>query len=277
MAVQKRIWIRWAAAAAGVLLLFQLPRGCENRVTGPVGDLFAPVQAALLKGGRSLKEAVDTMRGFGGLVEENRRLSEELVRLQARLNVLSNMESENLRLRELLNFRRQQPRELIACQVVSRSVSDWWQSVRIDKGERDGVRPGRAVLSPDGLIGRTAHAAAHSAEVLLVSDPACRVSARIARTGSFGIVTGRGTTRGGYPRARMRFIHKDIPVQVGDQIVTSGLGGLFPRDLLIGYVDRVHTEETGLYQMADVIPKAVVELMDSVFVAADRSDGEGRP
>lgn len=277
MAVQKRIWIRWAAGAVGVLLLFQLPRGCEARLTGPVGDLLAPVQSVLLKGGRSLKEAADTMRGFGGLAEENRRLSEELVRLQARLNVLRNMENENIRLRELLAFRRQQPRELIACQVVSRSVSGWWQSVRIDKGERDGVQPDRAVLSPDGLIGRTANVTARSADVLLVSDPACRVSARIARTGSFGIVTGRGTTPAGYPRARMRFIHKDIPIQVGDKIVTSGLGGLFPRDLLIGYVDTIHTEETGLYQIAEVIPNAVVELMDSVFVTAERPGGEESP
>jgi rod shape-determining protein MreC len=110
--------------------------------------------------------------------------------------------------------------------------------------------------------------------VILLSDPACKVSARIGRTGSFGLVQGLGVNAQGYPVARMRFIHKDAPVHTGDAVVTSGLGGVFPKNILIGYVERVSTEEGGLYQVADIIPKAVAELADVVFVAGGEKDAE---
>jgi rod shape-determining protein MreC len=70
----------------------------------------------------------------------------------------------------------------------------------------------------------------------------------------------------------MQFIHKDIPVRAGDAVVTSGLGGVFPKDVLIGYVDDVHTEETGLYQYADIIPNAVIDLLDVVFISTGNDD-----
>ena len=106
----------------------------------------------------------------------------------------------------------------------------------------------------------------YSAEVLLVSDPACKVSARIARTGSFGLVVGRGVNLKGHPLARMLFIDKETLINEGDDVVTSGLGGVFPKDILVGRVEEVHIDEAGLYQYADILPQAVVDLTDAVFV-----------
>jgi rod shape-determining protein MreC len=263
----KRYVRKWSVAAAGLLLLFLLPDRCTTGVKGLLKDSFMPVQHLVLKTVRSLKEGADTVRGFGGLAEENHRLSEEIVRLQARLRVLKNLEEENSYLSQQLDFRTRQTRDLIACRISARPVSRWWQSVRLNKGLHEGVESDRAVISSDGLVGRTAEVSAHTADVLLLSDPACNVSARVARTGSFGVVSGFGTNREGYPVARMQFIHKDIPVRTGDAVVTSGLGGVFPKDLLVGYINSVEMEETGLYQTAEIIPKAVVELMDVVFVA----------
>lgn len=270
----KNRWIQTAAALIALLLLFLLPAGCTAGIKGFFRDIITPVQSLILKAGRSLKEGADTVRGFGGLAEENRRLSEEVIHLQARLSVLENLENENRRLREQLDFRNHQSRDLIACHVAARSVNNWWQSIRLDKGSRSGVRPDQAVIVPEGLVGRTSDVSAYSAEVLLLSDPACKISARVSRTGSFGIISGYGTNSKGYPLARMRFIHKDIPVKPGDEVVTSGLGGVFPKDLLIGYIEEVHMEETGLYQYADIIPKAVVELSDVVFVPVRQEEAE---
>ena len=73
----------------------------------------------------------------------------------------------------------------------------------------------------------------------------------------------------GYPVVRMEFIHKDTPVRVGDEVVTSGLGGVFPRDVLIGYIETIHTDEAGLYQIADILPQAVINLTDVVFVSEE--------
>lgn len=256
----------WVAAVLGGLLLFILPGTCSSRIKGVFKDALTPVQSIVLRTTRSLKEGTDTVRGFGGLAEENRLLRQEVVKLQAEDRVRESLQEENIRLSHLLQFRNSQPHELIAARVVARTIDGWWKSVRVDKGTRDDIFADRAVISPDGLVGRTEDVSAHTAEVLLVSDPACKVSARIARTGSFGLTVGRGVTLDGYPVVRMQFIHKDVPVRKGDAVVTSGLGGVFPKDILIGHIDEVHTEEAGLYQYADIVPNAIVELLDVVFV-----------
>lgn len=270
----ERNFFKWVAAAVALLLLFSLPGGCTARIKGVFKDAFTPLQRIFIKTSQSLKEGVDTVRGFGGLLEENKRLSEEVIYLQAKQVDLENLEQENRHLRDQLDFYNRQKHTLISCQVTARTISSWWQSMRLDKGRAQGVEANRAVISPDGLVGRTDEVSAYSADVLLLSDPACKVSARVSRTGSFGLVTGRGVNAQGYPIARMQFIHKDAPVRAGDAVVTSGLGGVFPKNILIGYIESISTEEAGLYQVADIIPKAVTELMDVVFVAAEEENAE---
>lgn len=272
--VEQKTFFRWVMAAAALLILFLLPDGCNARIKGVFTDVLAPVQKLVLKTGQSLKEGADSVRGFGGMLAKNSRLSEELIFLQARLVELENLEQQNRHLQEQLDFFSRQPRALIPCQVTARTINGWWQSVRLDKGRSEGVELNRAVISPDGLVGRTDSISSHTAEVLLISDPACKVSARVIRTGSFGLVTGCGINRRGHPVARMQFIHKDSPVRAGDAVWTSGLGGIFPKDILIGYIESIGMEEAGLYQYADIIPKAVTDLMDVVFVAAGETNAE---
>lgn len=273
MVGQKTV-LNWVAVACALLLLFLLPDGCTARVKGLFKNLITPLQSSLLQGGRSLKAGADSVRGFGGLAEENHRLYEEVVKLQAEARLTRNVSEENLKLRQLLAFHDRYANQLIPAEVAARSINGWWQSVRLAKGTRNGITQDRAVISPDGLIGKTADVSAHTTDVLLLSDPACKVSARVSRTGSFGLVTGQGVNSKGYPVARMQFIHKDTPVRVGDEVVTSGLGGVFPRDILIGYIEAVSMEEAGLYQVADILPQAVINLTDVVFVTADEKEGE---
>jgi rod shape-determining protein MreC len=270
----QRSFFKWVVAVAALLLLFSLPGRCTARIKGIFKDTLTPLQRIFIKASQSLKEGVDTVRGFGGLFEENKRLSEEVIYLQAKQIDLENLEQENRHLQDQLEFYKRQKHTLISCQVTARTISGWWQSMRLDKGRAQGVEASRAVISPDGLVGRTDEVSAHTADVLLLSDPACKVSARVSRTGSFGLVTGRGVNAQGYPVARMQFIHKDAPVRAGDAVVTSGLGGVFPKNILIGYIESVSTEEAGLYKVADIIPKAVTELMDVVFVAAEEENAE---
>lgn len=270
----EKSFFKWVTAVAALLLLFNLPGKCTARVKGIFKDVITPFPHLIAKTAQSLKEGAGAVRGFGGLMEKNSRLSEEMIYLQARLVQLENLEQENRHLQDQLDFYNRQKHALIPCQVTARTISGWWQSVRLDKGKTQGVEANRAVISPDGLVGRTDAVSAHTAEVLLLSDPACKVSVRVRRTGSFGLVSGRGVNAQGYPVARMQFIHKDAPVRAGDTVVTSGLGGVFPKDILIGYIENIGMEETGLYQYADIIPKAVTELMDVVFVAAEEENAE---
>ncbi len=240
---------------------------------------MAPAERGVSSLWQRLAEASAVIRGMGGAVEKNRELSHELVRVQAELNQLRDVEADNIRLRRAFQFQHQKPHSMIPCDVVSRSISGWWNTVRIGKGARGGIKPNRAVISPDGLVGKTTGISALTSEVLLVSDPSCRVSAKVARLNVFGMVRGSGTNLKGYPQARMDFINKDAEVCVGDEVVTSGLsgtGGVFPKGVHIGYVEKVHRDDSGLFQYAEIIPRATVGLLDYVFVVAD-SAGEEEP
>ncbi|WP_372806245.1 rod shape-determining protein MreC [Pontiella sp.] len=265
----------YATATVVLLVVVFVPiPSLTQKGKGAVRDAMAPAERGASSVWQRFAEAIAAIRGIGGAVGKNRELAHELVRIQADLNRLQDAEADNARLRRAFEFRQANSYSMIPCDVISRDISGWWNSVRIGKGRADGIGENRAVISPDGLVGRTKEVSKLTSEVLLVSDPACRVSARIARlkNGGYGLVRGAGSTLKGYPRARMEFINKDVEIKVGDEVVTSGLsseGGLFPKGVHIGYVEKVYQDKSGLFQYAEIMPRATVGLLDYVFVVTD--------
>ena len=268
-------------ATAGLLLVvaFVLPASLSLKGKGAVRGVVAPAERGTSGLGQRLSEAVSAIRGMGGAVEKNRELSHDLVRIQARLSQLVDVEEDNRRLRKAFKFHHQTPFSMIPCDVISRNISGWWNTVRIGKGSAAGIRENHAVISPDGLVGKTIEVSKRTAEVLLVCDPACRVSAKVERANIFGLVRGGGVDLKGHPIARMDFIDKDTEVLEGDAVVTSGLsgeGGVSPKGVHIGYVVKVHRDGSGLFQYAEIAPSATVSLLDYVFVVS-ASDAEVEP
>ncbi len=269
----------YAAAIGFVLVVVFVPLpSLTLKGKGAVRGAMAPAERGASSIWQRFTEAAAAIRGIGGAVEENRELRSELTRVQAELDGLRGVEEDNLRLKRTLEFREASPHEMIPCDVVSRNISGWWNTVRLGKGLRDGIRENRAVISPDGLVGRTTEATPFTTEVLLVSDPACRVSAKLTRVNVFGMVRGTGNNLRGEPQARMEFINKDVEIRIGDEVVTSGLssgGGRFPKGVHIGYVEKVYKDDSGLFQYAEIIPRATVGLLDYVFVVSKAAEEEG--
>ncbi|MEI6891023.1 MAG: rod shape-determining protein MreC [Pontiella sp.] len=267
----------YAAAIGLVLIAVFVPLSSLTlKGKGVVRTAMAPAERGASSLWQWASGTMAAIRGIGGAAEKNRELRHELTRTRAELDNLRGVEADNLRLQRALDFRQVNPHVLIPCNVVSRSISGWWETVRIGKGLRDGVRTNSAVISPDGLVGRTTEVTLLAAEVLLVSDPACRVSAKLARANVFGLVRGMGNTLKGEPKARMEFINKDTEIRLGDEIVTSGLSsgsGEFPKGVHIGYVEKVYIDASGLFQYADIIPRATVGLLDYVFVVGEAKEG----
>ncbi len=265
MAYNRPLW-RWAIPGVIVVALLNLP--------GPVADT---VKSAFRETARPLQRALDSASGQGRaffyaigriprLLEENEALARETARLHVELEHVRARADENLNLRRLLAFDPPPATTWIAAEVLARSQDGWWQTIRLNKGSAHGITTDQAVMSMEGLVGRTISVSRNTADVLLLSDPAFRVSARLARTGSFGIINGRGPSWRGQVFCRMDFIHKDEAVQPGDAVVSSGLGGVFPANIPIGYVDRVVTDASGLYQQADIITRADLSALRYVFV-----------
>ncbi len=263
---RERGLIPWLLLGLVLVVVLNLPGPATRRVKALVREGFAPLQKALAVFGARSREAGTAIRGVSTAVKENREMAAELVRLRFRLGELQALEDENVELRSQLQFARRAERRLVPCEVISRDLSGWWQVLRLGSGRADGIMDDCAVVSSEGLIGKTVDVSRLAADVLLISDPGCKVAARVARSGAFGIVVGQGVSFRGRPVCRMDFINKDVPIRVGDEVVTSGLGGVFPRGLLVGYVERVYQDDSGLFQHADILPKADLGRLTYVFV-----------
>lgn len=271
--MRERRFTIWVLLVLLLLVLLNLPAGRSLAIKNAVRSALAPLQESASGGLARLREGWATVRGLGGMAVEHQRMAVEVARLQSEVRDLKSLERENEQLRAVLGFASRAERDLIPAEVIARGRDGWWQTLRINKGGAHGVAVNQAVISVDGLVGKVISVSAQTADVLLVSDPTCQVSAQILRSGAFGVVAGRGPQWDGTVICRMDFINKNIPVQPGDEVITSGLGGIFPRGLLIGYVDRVATDRSGLYQSADVISKADLGTLQYVFALRTATPG----
>lgn len=270
--MKERRWIALCAIGLVVLAMMNLPDSASSRVKGAVRDGISPLQGALRGGLRELRDIFHYIRGIRDMALENRALSEEIVYLRGEMRMARELERDNQMLRDSLGFVRQFPNQLVSAEVIGRDSTGWWRTARIDKGAAAGVAEGRAVITPDGLIGRTVSVSGRTADVLLLSDPSCKVSVRLARSGVFGVVAGLGAKSGAQPVCRMDFIAQTADVQEGDEVVTSGMGGLFPKGLLVGHVRQMAMHEAGLYQSAWIDSAADLGELEYAFVAATAQD-----
>ena len=271
--MKERGWIALCVLALAVLAVMNLPEKASVRVKGAIRDGVSPLQAGVRGGMREIGETWRYVRGIGDLALENRALSEEIAYLRGELRLARELEEENRKLRELLGFvQRPQSGQLVACEVIGRDSTGWWNTARLDKGRRAGIVPGRAVLTAEGLAGRTVSVSGRTADVLLLSDPACKVSVRVARTGAFGVAEGTGGMNANEPLCQLRHLSLKADAKEGDEIVTSGMGGLFPKGLAVGTLRNIRPDATGLALVADVELAANLGLLEYVFVSATAED-----
>jgi rod shape-determining protein MreC len=262
----------------GVVALLNLPPLLSRRVKAGASDNLSPFQNVAAFVLNRLRPAGKD--GAGRTLELKREtLLEEVATLREQERRFGELQRENDRLRKLLGFRREQPHRLVVGEVVSRGdTSGWWQTLRINRGANDGVKPNMAVISIDGLVGRTTAVSRHTTDVLLMTDPNSKIACKETRTGALGIVVGAGVSVGGASRvdmllapepARMDFVSKDAALERGDVVVTSGLGGVYPEGLPVGRVAKTEMDKSRLYQRATIMPAARLEDLRYVFVVIE--------
>lgn len=258
-----RVWIVLGVVLLGVL---NLPASTERSIKAAVREGISPLQSVVTSASRTIRETLKTPRGLGGITLENRRLASEVIALRNEVWALRELERENMELRNQLAFLKKVRYELIPAEAIARDVSGWWQTIRLNKGRSHGVETNQAVITTDGVIGKTIDVSFRTCDVLLLSDVDCKVAVRINRINGFGVISGRGLSWNRRVELNMDFINKNLPVRSGDEVVTSGLGGVFPKGLVVGYVDKVTRAPSGLYQQAHIIPKADLNDLSYVFI-----------
>jgi len=195
------------------------------------------------------------------LEKENRMLKEKVAQLQEENHRMKEIKLANERLRGLLQFREKNSPSMIGAEVIGRDPSFWFKSVTIDKGEKDGVKKGTAVISPTGVIGQVLKIAPDYATVLLITDYNSAVDCVVERTRAKAIVEGKGENR-----CQLKYLLRAEEVAVGDIVVTSGMGGNFPKGLMVGEVKKVDKKGHGVFQYAELVPSVDMTRLEEVFV-----------
>jgi rod shape-determining protein MreC len=196
----------------------------------------------------SITNGADDLTELQFLRERNADLEEALAQFQAELVELREVASDYQRLAELLDYTTTvSNQEYLAANVISVDTSSFLRTITINRGTRDGLSVGMPVVTRQGLVGRIEAVSANASRVLLVTDPSSAVSARLQTTRVEGSVVGQlaGTLR-------MTFIPLGQSIQEGDLVITSGLGGNFPPDIVIGQVTSIRQFEFELYQEAEI-------------------------
>ena len=239
-------------------------RSPEQRRIGWLGVAVQVVLAPMASGLSRIGDAVD--RGWaliteiGRLRTENRRLAAEVARLREENAQLQDAAQEAQRLRSLMAVRQQSFRT-VSARVIGRDPSHWFNTLLIDRGPRDGVRRNDPVVTSEGLVGHVIEASGGWARVLLVLDPRSAIGVLVGRSRDAGVAEGQGQ-----PMLRVKYLSRDAEIQPGDQVVTAGLGEIYPRGLVVGTVVDVSRGEGDLFREALVRPAADLNHLEEMVI-----------
>lgn len=232
--------------------------GSIGLIAAGQGGAFAPVESLLaaplnaLSGvfnriALNLSGGVTDLTEIQTLQQRNAELEEALARFQAELVELREIESDYRRLADLLDYRSAaQTQETLTADVIGFDPNNVLRTIIVNRGSRDGVATGMPVVTQQGLVGRVIAVQSNAAQVLLVNDVSSSVSARLQTTRAQGTVRGQESAN-----LLMTFIPLESQIQVGDLVITSGLGGNFPPDITVGQVSSI-SRTADLFQEAQV-------------------------
>ncbi len=262
MTGSKRAVLLLLAVLAAALLIFP-----ESRQS-PLQTIGRPLASAIalpLRAVDALNQAIETIRNryltLRHVREENRAIRQELGRLRMDNAQLREMAAETDRLRALLRLRAVIPFPTVAARVVGRDPTNWYRSIVINKGRKEGLATDMGVMTPAGAVGRIVKVYDYLAIVLLIIDRTNAVTGLVQGTRDEGIV--EGTEKG---LTRIKYLPLLSTVKVGDQVITSGLAGGFPRGLPIGHITRIERREAELFLSAEIEPSADFVKLEEVLI-----------
>jgi rod shape-determining protein MreC len=258
----RRFVLLGSIVAVCLLLLTLQSRGRTLGVGEIVGVATTPVHLALAAVQRGALGVWTTYVAWRDVRADNGRLREENQRLRVEALDVSETRAENRRLRRLLALRSHLPLDTLSGEVIAREWGGWVRSLTINRGHGDNVRRLTAVISPDGLVGRVVDVRLGASIVQLLTDPASTVSAHAVRGRTAGVV--EGDARG---LVRFKFMARDGGgLEVGDLVVSAGLGGVFPRGIPIGHVRALDDRGSALFHYATLQPVVDLTRLEEVLV-----------
>lgn len=248
------------------LLVLNLPDSMTARLKLAVGSVFLPLFGLTAGAQQAAGKAGDALTSRSELLRANELLRRDNQQLRLQAAQAEEIARENARLRQLLGWQKQKPWKLKLAHVLLRDPANWWRTVQIDRGSLDGLSNNIPVLTPDGaLVGRVASVSLTRSQVVLIGDPNCKVAALIENDArDTGVIVGSGPFDGSL--VSMNFLAHSADVKPGQKVVTSGLGGIFPKGIAVGTITDSRPVESGLSTEAQVKLAANLNSLEEVWV-----------
>ncbi len=227
---------------------------------GVVTAVVSPVQGAVVFVTSPIGNTFSNIRDFSSLRRTNDELSERVDQLEQENTRLGQLEDENERLRELLGQKERTTFATVPGHIISYG-GPWGSTVVVDKGSDDGIERHMPVLSIGGVAGQVVDTASQTATIRLISDPRSGVGVEVERTKERGVL--EGEVGGG---TKLRFLPHTSGVRAGDIIITSGIGGVYPRGLEVGTVSEISQQSALLEAGVKVDPFVILDRVADVLV-----------
>lgn len=252
-------------ALVGLLLLASLLGGRFGTAHQLTLDFIGPIQSVVTRTIGGLGSFKDDYVALWNVRAENKRLQLLVDKYLTELGEYREGYSNYLHFEELLAFKEKLHFQPLAARVVGKEPAFWYQTIVVDRGREDDVLEGMIALAPAGVVGQVIHTGEHYSKILLANAPSSAIDAMIQKNRIRGILKGVGEK--GFV---LHYVLKNADVQVGDNIVTAGIGGVFPAGMPLGSVSKVYKKRRGMFQEIEVKP--YVDYQKLEFVLIDPTD-----
>jgi rod shape-determining protein MreC len=245
-----------------LLLLTAQTRGLgAGLAADAVAFVVTPVQSLLVKIHRGTLGLWATYVDWKAVRSENVALRLEAERLRLQALQAEEARQENIRLRRMLELRVRLPLSALAGEVIGREEDGWVRAITVNRGHASGVTRQIPVIVPEGLVGRVLQVRGGASVIQLLNDPTSTVGGVVQRTRTHGLVEGH---TGG--TVRLKFMARGAQVEMGDLVVTSGVGNLFPKGLPIGRVIAIQDKGSALFHFAVLAPAVDFARVEEVLL-----------
>lgn len=279
MSFFKRYKNRMIVAVVTIILIAIIGMTSSERVklTGlekTIGNILSPVEKIFFNISKSISEAFSTIGNIGKMKEENVELKKEIAKLEEKNRKYEDIISKTDFLRNESRLKESTKYRLIGAQIIGKEPGNWFDRFTIDKGIKDGVKKGDTVIEgveveqnvvQEGIVGRVVDVGDNWAKVTSIVDEGSNISFKIIRTQDGGILSGSVDNQiNGY------LFDSKADVIKGDKLFTSGLGGVYVKDLYIGEINGVVKKEEDLMKRISVMPAVDFKKMYRVYVISNK-------
>ncbi len=233
-----------------------------------VTEVVSPLQASLANSKKSLASLWENYLLIVNTSKENTVLKKQISRLESDIFTMEEVRKENLRLKRLLNYSEQVGSQKVLAQVIGWDSANEFKVIRINKGTRDGIQIMSPVITDNGLVGYVYRATSNYSDVLTILDQNNRVDVVVERTRTHGIVEGVYDFK-----CALKYVIRNEPVEVGDKLITAGVGGIYPKGVKVGMITDISKENFGMTLSIEVVPSVDFDKLEEVLVLMPIEEG----